>query len=901
MKTRIFTIILALFAIATTAQAAITCSKPTELTATEITANSVKLSWTENGEATAWEIQYSTDADNIDEGTTILVTENPYTLTGLTAQTTYYARVRAVCGEGDYSNWSPTATFTTEVKNLVNVTVTAKPTEGGTVTGGGDYAEGTEVTVTATPKEGYVFSYWYDGKNIIRDANHTFTITENVTLTAYFDKLVNITVTASPADGGTVTGSGIYKAGSMVPVTATANPGYVFVGWYDGDKLKSYNACYDVPVGSSDKNLTARFLRVQVNVVDEDGYPVDAGVYTVRLEVDQGFMFGYSYTGLMVRVQIDYPGSDWVITRIEGAYSSFGTNPLWTDIVDGGGNQDLYSDFGRYDFTMPDGPVTITVTLYQLLPKYFWIALNASPREGGDVFGGGNHFLPGEPAELIAFPNPGYQFVGWTENGEQVSTDNPYIFPVTGYRTLTAVFAKLYPLWIGDTQVDEANKDDIPGVTGENAKASFDPATNTLTLENVTGVTGNTMGALITAEGIDLTVEGSAVLEDKNIDMGIQVAPGSLTLDGDFTISAGSYGIYVQKDVTMVKGSLFAKGKAACGIYSARETLKVNGGTLEAMGSMCALGTVPDFSGYTGEYEVLVNENYNAEGASQWSGDDVNDPLGGFSSSYKYVKIIPIITPTLVLLDDDSEADSKNQELIQANLGEQVGKVNVMLEGRTIYRDGRWNTICLPFNLEDGDDSDGKNCTGTLFEGAIVKRFDSSSYTPETKTLTLSFEDSESIWTGGPYLVRWDSSENLEDLVNPVFKNVEIIDGEPLPDTSDCIDFLGTFSPVTLAAQDRTVLYLGGDSKLYYPGVDVPVNAFRGYFQLKNGLTAGDLPTNGAKNFVLNFGDSTTEIVNYQLSTINSNDGWYSIDGRKLSGEPTQKGIYIWNGKKIVK
>lgn len=902
MKTRIFTTLLALFAIATTAQAAITCSKPTELTATEITANSVKLSWTENGEATAWEIQYSTDADNIDEGTTILVTENPYTLTGLTAQTTYYARVRAVCGEGDYSNWSPTATFTTEVKNLVNVTVTAKPTEGGTVTGGGDYAEGTEVTVTATPKEGYVFSYWYDGKNIIRDANHTFTITENVTLTAYFDKLVNITVTASPADGGTVTGSGIYKAGSMVPVTATANPGYVFVGWYDGDKLKSYNACYDVPVGSSDKNLTARFLRVQVNVVDEDGYPVDAGVYTVRLEADQGFMFGYSYTGLMVRVQIDYPGSDWVITRIEGAYSSFGTNPLWTDIVDGGGNQDLYSDFGRYDFTMPDGPVTITVTLYQLLPKYFWIALNASPREGGDVFGGGNHFLPGEPAELIAFPNPGYQFVGWTENGEQVSTDNPYIFPVTGYRTLTAVFAKLYPLWIGDTQVDEANKDDIPGVTGENAKASFDPATNTLTLENVTGVTGNTMGALITAEGINLTVEGSAVLEDKNIDMGIQVAPGSLTLDGDFTISAGSYGIYVQKDVTMVKGSLFAKGKAACGIYSARETLKVNGGTLEAMGSMCALGTVPDFSGYTGEYEVLVNENYNAEGASQWSGDDVNDPLGGFSSSYKYVKIIPIITPTLVLLDDDSEADSKNQELIQANLGEQVGKVNVMLEGRTIYRDGRWNTICLPFNLEDGDDSDGKNCTGTLFEGAIVKRFDSSSYTPETKTLTLNFEDSESIWTGGPYLVRWDSSENLEDLVNPVFKNVEIIDGEPLPDTSDCVDFIGCYSPVTLAAQDRTVLYLGGDSKLYYPGVDVPVNAFRGYFQLKNGLTAGDLPTNGAKNFVLNFGDSTTEIG----ASLNDNGQWindnfYSIDGRKLQGEPTQKGVYIQNGKKIVK
>ena len=227
---------------------------------------------------------------------------------------------------------------------------------------------------------------------------------------------------------------------------------------------------------------------------------------------------------------------------------------------------------------------------------------------------------------------------------------------------------------------------------------------------------------------------------------------------------------------------------------------------------------------------------------------------------------------------------------------------HVKINGRTIYRDGRWNTICLPFNLEDSDDSDGKNCTGTLFEGAIVKRFDSSSYTPKTKTLTLNFEDSESIWTGGPYLVRWDSSENLEDLVNPVFKNVEIIDGEPLPDTSDCIDFLGCYSPVSLAAQDRTVLYLGGDSKLYYPTDDVTVNAFRSYFQLKNGLTAGDLPTNGAKNFVLNFGDSTTEIG----ASLNDNGQWindnfYSIDGRKLQGEPTQKGVYIQNGKKIVK
>ena len=253
----------------------------------------------------------------------------------------------------------------------------------------------------------------------------------------------------------------------------------------------------------------------------------------------------------------------------------------------------------------------------------------------------------------------------------------------------------------------------------------------------------------------------------------------------------------------------------------------------------------------------------------------------------------------LVLLDNDEGEEYRNLARIADNASTNL---DVMIEGRTIYRDGRWNAVCLPFNLEDSDDSDGKNCTGTLFEGAIVKRFDSSSYTPETKTLTLNFEDSESIWTGGPYLVRWESSESLANFVNPVFENVEILDCVPSSDEDECIEFLGTFSPVTLAAQDRTVLYLGGDSKLYYPTDDMTVNAFRGYFRLKNGLTAGDLPTNGAKNFVLNFGDSTTEIG----ASLNDNGQWindnfYLIDGRKLQGEPTQKGVYIQNGKKIVK
>jgi hypothetical protein len=33
---------------------------------------------------------------------------------------------------------------------------------------------------------------------------------------------------------------------------------------------------------------------------------------------------------------------------------------------------------------------------------------------------------------------------------------------------------------------------------------------------------------------------------------------------------------------------------------------------------------------------------------------------------------------------------------------------------------------------------------------------------------------------------------------------------------------------------------------------------------------------------------------------VNGSDAWYTLDGRRLSGKPTQKGIYINNSKKVV-
>lgn len=78
------------------------------------------------------------------------------------------------------------------------------------------------------------------------------------------------------------------------------------------------------------------------------------------------------------------------------------------------------------------------------------ITVSANPEEGGTVTGGGT-YDENSTCTVTATANEGYEFVSWTEDGEVVSTDATYSFPVTGDRTLTANFEAYYH-W---TPIDE--------------------------------------------------------------------------------------------------------------------------------------------------------------------------------------------------------------------------------------------------------------------------------------------------------------------------------------------------------------------------------------------------------------------------------------------------------------
>ena len=89
------------------------CVKPTLSNEVILGMDNASVQWTENGTATNWELQYSTNAD-FSGATTINRSGIPvYAIRELSAATTYYARVRANCGGGDYSDWSNVITFTT--------------------------------------------------------------------------------------------------------------------------------------------------------------------------------------------------------------------------------------------------------------------------------------------------------------------------------------------------------------------------------------------------------------------------------------------------------------------------------------------------------------------------------------------------------------------------------------------------------------------------------------------------------------------------------------------------------------------------------------------------------------------------------------------------------------------
>ena len=129
------------------------------------------------------------------------------------------------------------------------ISATANPTEGGTVSGAGEYDYNSTCTLTATANEGYTFMYWTEnGQQVSSDATYSFTVTSSRNLVAHFSLPLTINLSVEPMEGGTATGSGIVDYGNTCTLTATPNPGYLFSYWTKNGNVVSYVSPYSFTV-----------------------------------------------------------------------------------------------------------------------------------------------------------------------------------------------------------------------------------------------------------------------------------------------------------------------------------------------------------------------------------------------------------------------------------------------------------------------------------------------------------------------------------------------------------------------------------------------------------------------------------------------------------------------------
>ena len=329
----------------------------------------------------------------------------------------------------------------------------------GTVTGAGEYEEGTEVTLVATPAEGYYFVRWNDGNT---DATRTITMpAQDTTYTAGFG--YNLVVESEDTNKGTVTGGGLHCPGESENISATPAEGYKFVQWNDGNTDNPRH------VWADNLTFTAYFAEVEYYTLDVSanfpamGTVTGSGSYeegttvTVTATAEEGYHFvqwddenidnprSVTMNGDVI-MEAEFAADVVIpahILSLESNYSVMGSVSGDGEYAEDSSVEISATANAGYVFvrwqdgntsnprtiTMPHDDVTYTASFGYVVTG------ESADNELGTVAGSGN-YVPGDNAILTATASSGYLFDKWDNN----STANPLVITVSDNVTRTASF-----------------------------------------------------------------------------------------------------------------------------------------------------------------------------------------------------------------------------------------------------------------------------------------------------------------------------------------------------------------------------------------------------------------------------------------------------------------------------
>lgn len=264
-----------------------------------------------------------------------------------------------------------------------------------------------------------------------------------------------------------------------------------------------------------------------------------------------------------------------------------------------------------------------------------------------------------------------------------------------------------------------------------------------------------------------------------------------------------------------------------------------------------------------GEPGTLVTDKYEAT----WTGE---------ASSIKFkpskqarATKITITVVGAIFLDENSD-----------NIVKAAENVNVTLK-RTFYKDGEWNTLCLPFAVADAK---------TAFDGAELREVD----TEKSNGNTIVFKEATAIEAGKPYLIKWANTSTEAVDFEKKFEGVTLVEAAtPVEVNNGGISFNGFYKMTEASALGASVAAIGAGNKLFKV-TEGKMKGFRAAFVLSSGAEA--------TGYRVVIDGTATGIEDLVIDGVKANGRVYNLNGQYVGNSLNglQPGLYIQNGKKIV-
>lgn len=283
-----------------------------------------------------------------------------------------------------------------------------------------------------------------------------------------------------------------------------------------------------------------------------------------------------------------------------------------------------------------------------------------------------------------------------------------------------------------------------------------------------------------------------------------------------------------------------------------------------------------------GVYEVATDKK-----SAVWTGEAASVVFRNTASSQVQVTSIKVYikeTKVPVVLDENDNS----------NTFEENKDVNVTIK-RTFYKDGDWNTLCLPFDVSE---EEVKTAFG---DDAKLRQVDEAN----SKGNTVAFTEANAIKAGVPYLIKFDKvAENADQPqeFNHTFEGVTLtkkVEYSALADMD--IIFAGSYSaftPEDFLKEYNTcnvVASMAAANTLKKVYAGTTIKGLRAVFGLASSVQpqAVKVIIDGTATGIGDLHVDGTTVANGRVYNLNGQCVGTSLEGLKA-------GVYIQNGKKVI-